>query len=72
VRDYPKKEVFPDPRNDDEKFIQDQWNPATYEGAPVSLQIIGRRHTEEKLLAVLDVVEAARNKFPSAECNAVS
>lgn len=53
----------PPARNEAEKFIREQWDPKTYEGAPISLQIIGRRHTEEKLLATLDVVEAARKDY---------
>jgi amidase len=47
------------PRNDIEKSIHDQWRPSTYEKAPISLQLIGRRHNEEKLLAMLNVVENA-------------
>jgi len=49
--DYPP---LPSPRNDVESFIHSQWNnPATYDNAPISLQLVGRRHNEEKLLAVL-------------------
>jgi hypothetical protein len=50
------------PRNEVEKFIQDQWNPATYDNAPISLQLVGRRHNEEKLLAMLNVVEQVFQK----------
>ncbi|KAG1754892.1 amidase signature domain-containing protein [Suillus paluster] len=46
-------------RNDVENFIHGQWNPATYDNAPISLQLVGRRHNEEKLLAMLNVVEEA-------------
>lgn len=60
VTDYPETLELPPARNAAEKYICDQWNPTTYEGAPISLQLVGRRHTEEKLLALLDVVEAAR------------
>jgi amidase len=45
------------PRNDIEEFIQNQWHPATYENAPISLQLVGRRHNEERLLAMLNIVE---------------
>jgi len=48
---------FAPPRNDVEKFIQGQWDPATYDNAPISLQLVGRRHNEERLLAILNVVE---------------
>jgi len=50
---------LPQPRNEVEKFIHGQWQPRTYDNAPVSLQLVGRRHNEEKLLAILDVVEKA-------------
>jgi amidase len=48
---------MPEPRNDIERSIFAQWQPGTYANAPVSLQLVGRRHNEEKLLAMLDVVE---------------
>lgn len=48
---------LPQPRNDVEKFIREQWNPDTYDNAPISLQLVGRRHNEEKLLAILDAME---------------
>jgi len=50
--------ALPQPRNEIEKFIHGQWQPNTYDNAPVSLQLIGRRHNEEKLLAILGVVES--------------
>lgn len=53
---------FTSPRNDVEKYIQEQWQPNTYDNAPVSLQLVGRRHNEEKLLAILDAVERAAGK----------
>jgi amidase len=46
-----------EPRNDIERFIHAQWQPSTYDNAPVNLQLVGRRHGEERLLAMLDVVE---------------
>lgn len=48
-------------RNDNEAFIQSQWNEAPERaiGLPVALQLIGRRHNEEKVLAMLQVVERA-------------
>lgn len=52
-------ETLPEARNDIEKFIHAQWQPGTYDNAPVSLQLVGRRHNEEKVLAMLDVVEKA-------------
>ncbi|KAG9014094.1 hypothetical protein FRB90_005577 [Tulasnella sp. 427] len=48
-----------EPRNAVEKQVWDLWDPETFKGAPITLQLIGRRHTEEKVLAMLDVVEKA-------------
>jgi amidase len=47
------------PRNDLERSIQSQWDPMAYDNAPISLQLVGRRLNEEKLLAMLNVVEKA-------------
>jgi amidase len=47
------------PRNDTEEFVQRQWDPKTYENAPISLQLVARRLNEEKLLHALNVVEDA-------------
>ncbi|KAG2118009.1 amidase signature domain-containing protein [Suillus discolor] len=48
---------LPHSRNDLENFIHSQWNPTTYDNTPVCLQLVGRRHNEEKLLAMLNVLE---------------
>ncbi|EIW86079.1 amidase signature enzyme, partial [Coniophora puteana RWD-64-598 SS2] len=42
-----------DARNDVEKLVMYQCNPPTYHSAPICLQLVGRRHNEEKLLAIL-------------------
>jgi amidase len=47
------------PRNETEAFVHAQWDPRTYENAPVSLQLVTRRLNEEKLLHALNVVEEA-------------
>lgn len=47
------------PRNPTEAHVHQQWRPDTFQNAPISLQLIGRRHEEEKLLAMLSRVEAA-------------
>lgn len=65
-------ETLPAPRNEAEKFIRDQWDPKTYENAPISLQLIGRRHSEENLIAVLDVVEAARRDYAARTLGATT
>ena len=50
---------LPSPRNAVEREIRGQWDPDRYQHAPISLQLVGRRHQEEKVLAMLDVVEKA-------------
>ncbi|GJJ13237.1 hypothetical protein Clacol_007488 [Clathrus columnatus] len=49
------------PRNETEAFVHKQWNddPNQSIGLPVGLQLIGRRHNEEKVLAMLAIVEKA-------------
>ncbi|KAG9010311.1 hypothetical protein FRB94_010661 [Tulasnella sp. JGI-2019a] len=49
------------PRNDVEKHYVDMWTSGgeRFKGAPITLQLIGRRHNEEKVLAMLNVVEEA-------------
>lgn len=54
----PLQHVLPHPpRNEIEEHITRQWNPATYDNAPISLQLVGRRLNEERLLAILKVIE---------------
>lgn len=45
------------PRNSAEERIAGQWDPSTYDNAPIGLQLVGRRHNEERLLAMLKVIE---------------
>jgi amidase len=59
ANDYQGVPIDHRPRNDTEHFIHSQWDPATFNNAPVPLQLIGRRHEEEKLLAMLSRVESA-------------
>ncbi|OCH89556.1 amidase [Obba rivulosa] len=46
-------------RNAVEDFVQAQWNPVMYDNAPISLQLVGRRLNEEKVLGILRLVEHA-------------
>lgn len=63
---------LPQPRNDIESIIYEQWQqPNTYDNAPMSLQLVGRRHNEEKLLAMLDVVEKAVEKHQCEDVGGV-
>lgn len=47
------------PRSEMEEEVWAEWQEGWYTGAPVGLQLVGRRLEEEKLLADMDVVEAA-------------
>lgn len=49
-------------RNPIEREVMEQWKPETYNGAPIALQLVGRRHNEEKVLAMLQVIEYARSQ----------
>lgn len=73
--DYPAA-VFPvtkvDPRidkvtnyqpiNHEDRFVHGLYDPNTYAGAPISLQIVGRRHRDEKVLAALRAIEHAMGR----------
>ena len=48
-----------EPRSTMEKEVWAEWNPDWYEGAPVGLQLVGRRLEEEKLLSDLRILEGA-------------
>ena len=48
-------------RNEVEAFVASQWDPATYDNAPVSLQLIGRRLHEEHVLGVLTQIDNVVN-----------
>ncbi|KAH6679889.1 amidase signature domain-containing protein [Plectosphaerella plurivora] len=47
------------PKNNQDKFVYDMYEPAKYLDAPVSLQVIGRREHDEKVLAALAEIEKA-------------
>lgn len=53
---------LPAARNPTEQYIHSLWDAKRYDNAPVSLQLVGRRHDEEKVLAMLGVVENALKK----------
>lgn len=60
-----KKDSSYVPTNTQDKFVYDLYEPEWYDGCPVSLQIIGRRHCDEKVLAALKEIERAMGR---AEC----
>ncbi|KDN37510.1 hypothetical protein RSAG8_10109, partial [Rhizoctonia solani AG-8 WAC10335] len=52
-----------EPRNPIDEFVKAQWKPEAFDGAPIGLQLVGRRWQEEKLLAALKHVEDAVAQF---------
>lgn len=56
------KDVNYVPKNDEDRFIYEMYSPEKYEHAPVSLQIIGRRQYDEKVLAALVEIEKAMGR----------
>jgi Asp-tRNA(Asn)/Glu-tRNA(Gln) amidotransferase A subunit family amidase len=47
------------PKNDEDRFVYDMYSPEKFADAPVSLQIVGRRQHDEKVLAALAEIERA-------------
>ncbi|CAE6469135.1 unnamed protein product, partial [Rhizoctonia solani] len=52
-----------EPRNPFDEFVGAQWDPKTFDNAPVGIQLVGRRWQEEKLMAALKHVEDAVSRF---------
>ncbi|KAK8867470.1 acetamidase [Apiospora arundinis] len=55
----PEPQVTHTPKNDEDRYNWSQWQQhgaKGYEGAPISLQLVGRRYDDEKLLAALEVI----------------
>ncbi|KAH7312510.1 amidase signature domain-containing protein [Stachybotrys elegans] len=50
------------PKTEEDKFVHDMYSPDKYVDAPVSLQLIGRRHHDEKVLAALAEIERAMGR----------
>lgn len=50
------------PKNEEDKFVYDMYSPEKYKDAPVSLQLVGRRQYDEKVLAALAEVERAMGR----------
>ncbi|KAJ4320905.1 hypothetical protein N0V84_005609 [Fusarium piperis] len=47
------------PKNAQDKFVYDMYSSEKYKDAPVSLQVVGRRQYDEKVLAALKEIEHA-------------
>lgn len=57
----PKDESYV-PQNDQDRFCYEMYSPEVYKDAPVSLQVIGRRNFDEKVLAALREIELAMGR----------
>ena len=56
------KDVGYEPKNAEDKFCHEMYDPETYADAPVGLQLVGRRQYDEKVLAALVEVEKAMGR----------
>jgi len=55
-----QKDMAYEPRNKDDQFNYELYTgPERYENAPVSLQLVGRRNFDEKVMAALKEIELA-------------
>ncbi|KAK8061231.1 hypothetical protein PG997_015452 [Apiospora hydei] len=50
------------PKNSQDKFVYDMYSPERFRNAPVSLQVVGRRQEDEKVLAALVEIERAMGR----------
>ena len=50
------------PKNDEDRFVYEMYSPDRYESAPVSLQVVGRRECDEKVLAAMVEIERAMGR----------
>lgn len=50
------------PKNEQDKFVHEMYSPEKYLNAPVSLQVVGRRNYDEKVLAALAEIERAMGR----------
>jgi amidase len=50
------------PKNEQDAFVHAMYSPETFAGAPVSLQIVGRRQEDEKVIAALVEIERAMGR----------
>jgi len=51
-----KKNAEFSPLSDIDKTVQDEYDPDAYHGAPVAVQIFGRRLTEERIMAIAEEI----------------
>ncbi|KAM5438184.1 putative amidase [Microsporum canis] len=51
-----KRDASWKPLNDQDRFMQEEYDPEFYDGAPVSLQLYGKRLEEEKVVEMVEIV----------------
>ncbi|KAF2103321.1 amidase family protein [Rhizodiscina lignyota] len=56
------KEVGYTPMNEQDRWNYELYEPEKYIGAPISLQIVGRRFMDEKVMAALEIIEKAMGR----------
>jgi amidase len=56
------RDVDYQPKNAEDKFCYELYDPEVYANAPVGLQIVGRRQYDEKVLAALKEIEKAMGR----------
>lgn len=57
-----KKDETYKPKNSQDQFVYDMYTPEKFANAPVSLQVVGRRQEDEKVLAALKEIELAMGR----------
>lgn len=57
------KDLSYKPRNAEDQFVHELYNAEQYAGLPVSLQVVGRRHMDEKVLAAVKEIELALGRI---------
>ncbi|CAH0055156.1 unnamed protein product [Clonostachys solani] len=57
------KDLSYEPRNAEDQFVHELYNAEQYAGLPVSLQVVGRRHMDEKVLAAVKEIELALGRI---------
>lgn len=57
-----KKDVDYQPMNEQDRWNYELYEPEKYNAAPVSLQVVGRRNMDEKVMAALELIEKAMGR----------
>ncbi|KAH9841221.1 vitamin D3 hydroxylase-associated protein [Teratosphaeria destructans] len=55
------------PRNEQDRYNHDLYSPEAYVDAPISLQLVGRRYNDEKVIEALEFILEIAGKGPAAQ-----